>query len=451
MSTYSEFLASKMIVAPSAGSEVKPEDIHPSLFPFQRDLVRWSLRKGRGALFADTGLGKTRMQLEYGRLTGGRLLILAPLAVAQQTIDEARVLDTLELKYARNQDEASKWTITNYERLDRFDPQAFDTVVLDESSILKSADAKTRTALIKTFPGKRWRLCCTATPAPNDTAELGNHSEFLGTLSRAEMLATFFVHDNRRWLLKGHARRPFYRWLASWGMTIRKPSDLGYSDDGFALPPLRIEPVIVVSDWAPDGQLFSAGLSGITGRLEVRQATLDARVAATERLVVGEPAEQWLLWCGLNDESDALARAIPEAVVVRGSDSPEEKAERLLAFAAGQIRVLVTKPQIAGFGMNFQRCARMAFVGIGDSFETYYQAIRRCWRFGQKRPVRACIVLSEPEQEVYRNVLRKEEEAREVAAELLRDVAEYERAELRPEGGDDVYTGREKVRVPSWL
>jgi len=234
-------------------------------------------------------------------------------------------------------------------------------------------------------------------------------------------------------------------------MTIRKPSDLGCSDDGFALPPLRIEPVIVVSDWAPDGQLFSAGLSGITGRLEVRQATLDARVAATERLVVGEPAEQWLLWCGLNDESDALARAIPEAVVVRGSDSPEEKAERLLAFAAGQIRVLVTKPQIAGFGMNFQRCARMAFVGIGDSFETYYQAIRRCWRFGQKRPVRACIVLSEPEQEVYRNVLRKEEEAREVAAELLRDVAEYERAELRPEGGDDVYTGREKVRVPSWL
>lgn len=447
---YEAFLASKRIVAPSCGVEVPPDDINPILFPFQRDLVRWALRKGRAAIFAQTGLGKTMMQLEFLRLTGERGLILAPLAVTHQTIREAERLG-IELVYAHDQTEAGKWTITNYERLGKFDPSEFGTVVLDESGIIKSFDGKTKTALIKAFQGTRWRLCCTATPAPNDTAELGNHAEFLGLMTRAEMLATFFVHDNRQWLLKGHARRPFFRWLASWGMTVRKPSDLGYEDGSFTLPPLDIREISVPTEWAPDGQLFPAGLRGITERIEVRRASLERRVAAAVNLVEAEPGEQWLLWCGLNEESDALSKALPGSVVVQGSDDPDWKAEQMLGFAAGETRVLISKVRICGFGMNFQSCARMAFVGIGDSFEQYYQAIRRCWRFGQTRKVKAFIVVSDAEREVYRNVLRKETEAAEVASELIANVAEYERVELRPESGDDAYQGQQEVRIPTWL
>lgn len=450
MIDYREFLLGKRIMAPAVGSEVAPEDVNPILFPFQRDLVRWSIRKGRASIFADCGLGKTFMQLEFARLTGEPTLVLAPLGVTSQTVKEAEKLG-IEAAYARDQSEATKITVTNYERLDRFDASAFGTIVLDESSILKSINSKTRQALIRVFRGTRWRLCCTATPAPNDTAEIGNHAEFLGLQSRAEMLATFFVHNDRNWLLKGHARRPFYRWLASWAMTIRKPSDLGYPDDGFSLPPLEIIPVVVPTDWKPDGQLISTGLQGITQRVEVRRATADARVAAAACLIESEPGEQWLGWCGLNAESDALAAAIPGAENVQGSDSAERKAEALLGFAGGQVRTLVTKPKVAGFGMNFQGCARMIFVGIGDSYETYYQAIRRCWRFGQTRPVKAYIVLSEPEEAIYQNVLRKEADATRVAEELIANAAEYERAELATKVYDGLYEGTEKVRLPSWL
>lgn len=448
---YAAFLDAKVLRAPSTGRDIDPSAIHARLFPFQRDLVRWALRKGRAALFADTGLGKTAMQLEWARLTGERALILAPLAVAQQTIREAALLG-IDVAYARHQGEASDGiTITNYERLERFDPAAFGAVVLDESSILKSFDGKTRTALIAAFAGTPWRLACTATPAPNDIAELANHAEFLSVMSRVEMLAAFFVHDDEGWRLKGHAREPFWRWLASWGMSVRAPSDLGYMDDGYVLPSLHVERHLLPVDWAPDGRLFADTPRGITERSDLRRSTMGVRIEAAAALVASEPDEPWIVWCGLNDEADGMARALPGSVNVQGSDDPDVKADRLGAFAEGTLRVLVTKPSIAGFGMNFQHCARMVFVGLGDSYEQYYQAVRRCWRFGQTRPVAVHVVLSEPEEAVFANVLRKEREARGMAAELARHVAEYERAEIAGLSARDVYEPAMPMRLPAWL
>lgn len=439
---YDTFLASKRLVVPSSGIDVA--DLHPALFPFQRDMTRWALRKGRAAIFADTGLGKTLMQLAWAQHAGKRVLILAPLGVARQTVREGERWG-IEVRYCRSgKDARDGITITNYEMLQHFDPAEFDAVVLDESSILKNFEGKTRSALIAAFRDTPMRLCCTATPAPNDIAELANHAEFLGVLTRAEMLASFFVHDDEGWRLKGHAREPFYRWLASWGMSLKRPSDLGYSDLGYDLPDLRIQPEIVDTEYTPPGQLFATTLKGVGDRAAVRKATMGDRVERAAALIAAEPDEPWIAWCGLNDEGRTLAELIPGAVLVEGQQSPEEKADALERFAAGEIRVLVTKPSIAGFGLNFQHCARMVFVGLGDSYETYYQSIRRCYRFGQTRDVRAYIVLTEPEEAIYANVLRKEREAESTAAELLRHVAAFEREEIgKVEGNEFVYAADE--------
>lgn len=427
---YSDFLASKRRVVTATGRTVDDSEINATLFPFQRDLTRWAVRKGRAAIFADTGLGKTFMQLEWARLTGGRCLIVAPLSVARQTVGEGRKLG-LDVHYTRDgRNLADGINITNYEMVERFDPNAFASVVLDESSILKSLDGKTRAKLTGMFSGTSARLCCTATPAPNDIAEIANHADFLGIMSRPEMLAAYFVHDDEGWRLKGHASEPFYRWLASWGMSVRKPSDVGYSDDGFDLPPLTIMPQFLETNVAPDGQLFFTGLRGITDRADVRRKTAADRVAAAAKLA-NESTAQWILWCGLNQEADALAALVPDAVNVQGSDDPEVKAAALEAFQDGRIRVLVTKARIAGFGMNFQNCSHMAFVGLNDSWEAYYQCIRRCWRFGQTRPVEVVIVLSDAEEAIYRNVMAKEEEAKRMADSLVEHVREFEREEIQ--------------------
>jgi DNA modification methylase len=429
--TYHNFLHSKQLTNKPAGTAISDSDIHPSLFDFQRDLVRWAVRKGRAAIFADTGLGKTRMQIEWGRLTGQRTLFVAPLAVAQQTVQEAETIG-VTINYARSQVDADKvggHTITNYEIVHKFDPSQYGAVVLDESSILKNYAGKTRNTLIATFKDTPYRLACTATPAPNDVTEFANHAEFLSVMSRVEMLAAFFVHDDKGWRLKGHAQEPFYRWMASWGMTVRKPSDLGYSDDLFELPPLTIIPHTVDSEWQPEGKLFADGLSGIHERSTVRKSTIEERTDKVAALVA-ETTDPFIVWVGLNDEQDALAAKIPEAVIVQGSDSPEDKADRLMGFAEGTYRVLITKPTIAGFGLNFQHCNNMAFCGIGDSYEQYYQAIRRCWRFGQTQPVTAHIVVSQPEQHIYTNVLQKEQTADQASAAMVAHVAEYEREEI---------------------
>lgn len=456
--SYSDFLAGKRMTAVATGITVEPGQLHTSLFDHQRDITRWSLAKGRAADFLDAGLGKTRIQLEFARLSGKRALILAPLSIAKQTVREAAAIG-LDVPYVRSQAEVSthQIVITNYEMLHAFDPDAFECIVLDESSILKATEGVYRNRLIDAFGMTQFRLCCTATPAPNDIQEITNHATFLSIMPRRDVLATFFTHaseDARAsgWRLKNHARPAFWRWLASWGMSLKKPSDLGYSDEGYNLPELTIHPIIVSADVKLSGRLFPDKLHGVSDRASVRRQTKESRVEATARLIDAHGREPWIAWCGLNEEGQDLAAALgSRAILVEGSQSPEEKAEKLEAFTASRDAVLVTKTTIAGFGLNFQHCARMAFVGMGDSYEQYYQAIRRCWRFGQTRPVDAYVVLSEPEQEIYWNVLRKENEAEEMARELVAHVAAFERAELGKMPSTYEYEAAEPLRLPAWI
>lgn len=430
MAEYDEFLSSKLVRVEPSGFEVAREDVNAKLFPFQRDLTRWAVRKGRCAIFAETGLGKTFQQIEWARLVGGKGIIFAPLSVARQTIAEGAKIGVDVHMTRSGADLSDGLNIANYEMLHHFDPAAFRWVVLDESSLLKGLDGKTRQRLTEMFDQTPYRLCCTATPAPNDIAEIANHAEFLGIMTRAEMLASFFVHDDDGWRLKGHSTNAFYRWLASWGMSMRRPSDLGYSDDGYILPPLEIAPLIIPTDYAPPGKLFFTGLQGIQERHQVRRRTLADRVKAAAELIEAEPDRQWIAWCGLNDEGRELAAAIPGSVLVEGQQSAEDKAKAIEAFQDGKHRVLVTKGKIAGFGMNLQCATRQVFVGIGDSFETYYQCIRRSWRFGQQHPVKVHVVVSDMEQEIYQNVLRKEREAADMQEHLIAHVAQYEREEI---------------------
>jgi DNA modification methylase len=440
---YTTFLAGKRRAATAIGPIIEPETVHPLLFPFQRALVVWAVRKGRAALFADTGLGKTFMQLEWARVIDRPTLIVAPLSVARQTAREAAKLG-IEVHYSRGGTRTASIEVTNYEMLEHFDPAEYGAVVLDESSILKAVDGKTRTRIIEMFRDTEYRLACTATPAPNDLAEIGNHAEFLGVASQVEMLSEFFIHDSggagvrSGWRLKGHAEREFYRWLASWSMSVRKPSDIGYANDGYDLPPLTVVPEFVYADYIPEGQLLFGGLKGIVDRSAVRRATAGDRTALTAELVNATPG-QWIVWHGLNDEGTALMRLIPDAVLVEGSQSPEDKADALERFQDGKVRVLITKPRIAGFGMNFQNAHQMAFVGLSDSWEAYYQCIRRCWRFGQTEPVTAHVVLSDAEAAIYENVMRKEEEAARMADSLMAAVADFERLELEGDGERNDY------------
>lgn len=440
---YGAFLATKRRVVSGVGL-TGAIDLPGQLYAWQAAIVRWALRKGKAAIFADCGLGKTFMQVAWANALNVPALILAPLCVAEQTVAEAAKLG-IAVTYARDHAEAAghRIVITNYERLDKFDASAFSAVVLDESSILKAFDGKTRNALIAAFSKTPYRLCCTATPSPNDVAELANQAEFLGLMTRPEFLATWFIRidqgqrttTHHGWRMKRHAVEPFFRWLASWAVAIRSPQDLGYPAESFTLPPLSIVDEVLLSDAPMGDALFpEMGIKGLSGRLAARRTALSDRVEAIARLTIaGRESHrdcQWLLWCGLNEEADALADAIPGAVNVSGSDSYAEKVGAVNAFVSGQTRVLISKPKILGFGMNFQHCHHMAFVGLSDSYETYYQAIRRCWRYGQREPVTAHIVISEAERMVVDNVRRKEARANELADHLLRHMVEFEREEV---------------------
>lgn len=453
---YEAFVRSKLTFEAPKGLDVVP-GLHDSLFAFQRDVVGWCLRRGRAALFASTGLGKTRMQIEWARHVPGRVLVLAPLAVGAQTVREARAIG-VDAVQARHATDEGKIVVTNYDRLHHFDPSAFTGIVLDESSILKSFDGKTTTRLIESFRATPFRLAATATPSPNDYTELGTHAEFLGICTRAEMLSEYFVNDasdTQKWRLKGHARGAFWRWVASWGALIRKPSDLGYENGGYDLPPLEVTQHTIPADLGSvraAGLLFAEPASTLVERRAAKKSTVDARVQACAELVNANADEPWLVWCELNSESESLAKAIQGAIEIRGSDDPSVKESRLLGFANGDVRVLVTKARIAGFGMNFQRCARMAFVGVNDSFEAYYQAIRRCWRFGQQRPVHVHVFASELEGNVVANLARKEREARAMAEQLSVETRDAVRAEVtgqtRPRAS---FAPSSTSTSPSWL
>lgn len=417
---YDAFLENKRIKDAPTG--IDPGPVCDAAFPFQADIVKWALRKGRAAIFADCGMGKTLMMLEWARQVPGRVLILTPLAVAAQTCAEARKFGIDGVAHARTGDDgASKIVVTNYDMLQHFDTSAFSGVVLDESSILKAFDGKTRSALIEAFAQTPFRLCCTATPAPNDFMELGNHAEFLGAMSYVEMLSMFFVHDGgetQKWRLKGHAEDEFWAWVCSWAVMLRRPSDLGYDDSAFILPPKTVQEIRVETHECLDGYLFPTEAQTLQERIGARRDTVAQRVAACAE-IVNASERPFIVWCNLNSEADALRKAIPDAVEIRGSDAPDKKESALLDFVNGRTRVLVTKPSIAGHGMNFQHCADMAFVGLSDSYEQYYQAVRRCWRFGQTREVNVYLICADVEGAVRANLERKDAEANAMADGML--------------------------------
>ena len=434
MTTYDDFIARKLRTVAPVGIE-SPEFKSTRLFDFQHDLVRWALRRGRAAIFASTGLGKTRMQLTWAdtvaRHTGKPTIVLAPLAVADQSVREGTEIG-IGCVHARDQSAASgRVVVTNYERLHLFDARAFGGVVLDESSIIKHHDAKTLRILLDTFSRTPFRLCATATPSPNDYTELGTHAEFLGICSRAEMLSEFFCHDGgetQDWRLKGHAREIFWKWVASWGALVRDPSDLGYDGSRYVLPPLRVHEHI--QSTAPiDGMLFAEEAKTLSDRRAARRASMSGRAAECAD-IVNATDDPWVVWCDFNAESEALTKSIRGSVEVRGADDSDVKEERLASFAAGKSRVIVTKPSIAGFGLNWQHASNMAFVGLTDSWEAYFQAVRRCWRFGQKREVNVHIFASEAEGAVLSNVQRKEQAAIIMSMEVARHTKDSVRANI---------------------
>lgn len=446
---YEQFLTNKIQFDRPSGFDASDTNLSRGvgdleLFPFQSAIVKWALKRGRAAIFADTGLGKTAMQSAWSwavhQYTGNRVLILAPLCVAPQTVEEAAKFG-IPIRYVREMPENGDTGIfiTNYEMIDRFEPWIqkgyFDGVVLDESSILKHQDSKTRRRLIELCSQIPYRLSCTATPSPNDYMELGGQAEFLGVMGTMEMLSMFFIHDSgetSKWRLKGHGKTKFWEWMSQWAVFVKRPSDLGFDDSGYLLPELRIHERVVQTG-KPVGQTLSE-------RNRARRETVDQRVAECAALV-NASTEPFIVWCNLNDESAKLAAAIPGAVEVRGSDKIEVKEERIRTFNEGRARVIITKASITGYGINWQHCAQMAFVGLNDSYEDLYQAIRRCYRFGQKRPVDVHLISADSEGAVMENIKRKEAQAQEMSDQMIahmRDFCRREVTELKREKSDYV-------------
>lgn len=456
---YEHYITKKLSRVPPTGI---PHDVrlpYHGMFDHQKALVKWACKRGRAAIFADTGLGKSRMQLAWADAvrnhTGRPVLILAPLAVAPQTVAEGADIG-VSVQHCRDGSEVSGGiVITNYDRMHRFDPGMFGAVVLDESSCIKHHDAKTLRTLLTAFRDTPFKLCATATPAPNDWTELGTHAEFLGVCTRAEMLAEYFTHDGGDtsvWRLKGHARSIFWQWVSQWGAMVRKPSDLGFDDTDYALPPLHLHEHTVETDMPLNGMLFAAEAQTLSERRDARRMSTEDRVRDCAAIVNEDAAEPWVVWCDLNAEGDALTKAINGAVQIAGADSVEDKEQRLADFAAGRFRVLVSKPSICGFGLNWQHCARMAFVGVTDSFEAYYQAVRRCWRFGQKRDVHVHIFASSREGAVVANLKRKERDATAMAESLSQETRDAVMQEVTGTTRmTNTHNAVQRVTVPAFL
>lgn len=429
--SYHKFIKSKAITVTAKGFDVPVAELNPLLFEFQRDIVRWALGKGKAAIFADCGDGKTAMQLEWAEQirnrTGGKVLIIAPLAVSAQTKREGKKFGVeVNICASQNDTTTDAVNITNYEKLDKFVASEFVAVVLDESSIIKSFSGKIRNQIIGMFAQTPYKLACTATPAPNDYMELGNHSEFLGVMTRAEMLAMYFVHDGgqtSKWRLKGHAESLFWRWLSSWCVVMDDPKKLGYIIDGYDLPKLNIHEIVV------DGDKTINETLSLAERRQARRDSLNERCKAAADLV-NNSDDNWLVWCDLNDEANELHKLITDSVNVQGADKAEFKAESMLNFALGNVKCLVTKPKIAGYGMNWQNCHKMVFVGLSDSFEAYYQALRRCWRFGQTENVDVYIIISAREGAVKENIERKQAENEALKQNLIELTKDITRREL---------------------
>ena len=449
---YDEFVRAKRRAEVATGHI--PGDLNEHLFDFQHAIVSWAVRRGRAAIFADTGLGKTLMQLswadEVASHTNGKVLVLAPLAVSEQTIEQGSTfgIEVKRVPHSGVIDGPGVW-ITNYERMEAIDFTELHGLVLDESSILKAHDGKTRSAIIGNAQGVPYRLSCTATPSPNDFEELGNQCEFLGVMSRTEMLATYFVNDTGdtgTWRLKGWGASKFWEWMGTWAVVLRSPTDLGFDGSRYELPPLQYFEHVVETEAIGD-DLFSRPAMGLAERRKAQRDSVEQRCKALADVVNADPSEPWLIWCHLNDEAALLQSLIPGSVNVQGSDSAESKAKNLLGFAHGEVRVLISKPKIAGFGMNWQHCARMAFVGLDDSFEKFYQAVRRCYRFGQKRSVEVHLFTAENEGQILANLKRKEVQHHEMSANMIEHMKDIMNTELQgqenivDEYREDTYQG----------
>lgn len=460
--TYQDLIAAKRIAFVPRGLANVPT-LNPAMNPHQAHVVDFALRAGCSAMFLDTGLGKTLCALEWGRVvvefSNQPVLMLAPLAVAAQHEREA-IKFGIDAKAIREPSEITgpRVYITNYERLTKFDLSVFAGVVLDESSILKSFNGKTTRALIDCFAKTPFRLACTATPAPNDHAELGQHSEFLGAMSQSQMLTRWFLHDSAdtgNWRMKGHAVEDFWNWVASWARCVSRPSDLGFSDEGFVLPKLNLHRHLVAADRSvdtgaeKDGQarLFRMPDTSATAIHREKRMTIEARADLIAEKVASETGEPWVIWCDTDYEADALTARMPHAVEVRGSMTPDQKEERLTAFSDGSERIIITKPSVAGFGLNWQHCARMAFVGLSFSYESFYQAVRRCHRFGQTRSVNVHVACADTEEAIWNVVSRKagdhEGMKREMTAAMRRAaLIVHEQAPYAPSV---------PLNLPSWI
>lgn len=423
---YNAFIEAKTRRNQSHGFDALPF-IAP-LFDWQQHVVGWAVKQGRAALFEDCGLGKTIQQLEWAsqvfRHTGESVLILTPLSVARQTAREADQFGIVA-RVVESQDDITEAGIyiTNYEKLEKFNAESFAGVVLDESSILKNFTGKMRRLLTSSFAETPYRLCCTATPSPNDYTEFGQHADFLGVCTREQMLCTYFINDTFNtgdWRLKKHAQSEFWEWVSSWAACVGKPSDIGYCDDGYILPALNLQTRIVKvdhSDGADDGQLFRhSTLSATTMHKEMRM-TSPARVEEVASLVNASD-QCWLVWCNTNDESSRLSKAIADSVEVKGSDTAKHKENAIEGFINGSVRVLISKPGMFGYGLNFQHCSNVAFVGLSYSFEDFYQALRRTYRFGQKKEVNAYIIQASTEDAILKTINRKIEQHKEMQLQM---------------------------------
>ena len=485
---YEDYVKNKASIFMSSGMTV--DAVNSKLFDFQRDITKWSLKRGKSCIFADCGFGKTPMQLAWAdevRKSVGDILIVAPLAVAFQTILEGQKFD-VEVEYSRDGKKSDCGiTIANYEMLGHFNPSDYSGVVLDESSILKSYTGKIRNEIIDMFGQTPYRLACTATPAPNDLMELGNHAEFVGAMSRLEMLSMFFVHDGgetQKWRLKGHAREDFWKWVCEWAVMIRKPSDLGYGDQSFILPPITIHEIVVEADHSSAmDTLFVMEANTLQERQKARRETIKVRCEKAAE-IANASDEPWLIWCDRNGESELLAKLIPDSVEVKGSDNREDKELAILWFK-GELdnhyltksidssrtlesflrrhhldpaniqkarRILISKPSIFGFGLNLQHCSKVIFVGLSDSYEQFYQAVRRSWRFGQKKVVDCYIITSSIEGAVVANIKRKEKQAKKMGEGMVANMHVYNENNIKGTQRSVVgYNPQKTMQLPAFL
>ncbi|MCP3944033.1 MAG: helicase [Desulfobacteraceae bacterium] len=459
--SYKSFLKTKDLAIVNSGFNIDPHEITNKLFDFQKAIVRWALQKGKAACFLDTGLGKTIVQLEWSRHIHKKekkpVLVLAPLAVAEQTIEEGLKFGIKVNLCHSHDDVINGINITNYEKLHKFNVRDFIGVVLDESSCLKHFESKYRTLIIDSFIHTKYKLACTATPAPNDFVELGNHAEFLNIMTRPEMLAMFFINDTSKtgtWRLKGHVKdNLFWKWMSSWAVMIAKPSDIGFEDHNFILPKIHYIEHIIKTDKKPnDGYLFPQMASDLNERRKIRKETIKDRCKLAKEIIDDSNGDSFVVWCGLNDESKFLHSIINDSVEITGSQSNDIKIKSILDFAHGRTKKVITKSKITGFGVNWQICNNAIFVGLNDSWESLYQSIRRIWRFGQEKETNIHIIIEEREGSVLANLKRKDIQAKQMQENMIIHMSDFMKREVMQTKNEKTeYNPIIKMEVPQWL